>query len=97
MAKRPFIKLTDRQPPVSSDEKRFWLELYIPERVQGHGEWEKRSAVVMGLHLGGGQFRLQGDPNVTAERIGSWRRLAGITQPVTSAKPTFASYGIAGG
>ncbi len=72
MSKR-WNSLTDHAPPVSTETRRYWLELYIPSRAQGATEAERRKALATGLHLGAGKFRCVGDRNLMLERVSHWR------------------------
>ncbi len=84
MSARPWVKLQAKEPPISTAVRRYWLELWIPERIQGDDLEAKRKGLALGLYCGDGHFRLQGDPNQTIETISSWRPLAGSAAPVMS-------------
>ena len=82
MSDRPWHRPGIESPPVSTDGRRYWLELWIPERVQGETLEDKRAGFVLGVYLGDGNYRLQGERNITLEKIDRWRPLAGNAIPV---------------
>lgn len=77
-----WIKFEARKPPISTNDRRYWLELYIPERVEAHPSRPPERGYALGLYFGDDNFRLQGQKTFTTERIRAWRRLAGQTEPI---------------
>lgn len=88
MSGRPWHRVGLEAPPVSTEGRRYWLELWVPERVQGKSLEEKRKGLVLGVYLGDGNFRLQGERNFSLEMIERWRPLAGNATPVVPEKQT---------
>ncbi len=89
MSDRPWIKADRREPPVSTETSRLWLELYIPERVQASPINDQTRGFALGLYLGSGNFRLAGSATNTLEVVRSWRTLAGSSNPVSERLRTY--------
>lgn len=83
-AKRGWSDFLKREPPVSTPERRVWLEVFIPERTVLPGDRKVfERGIRMGVYLGSGSFRLAGDHCATLEKVTHWRFLAGNRMPMT--------------
>lgn len=83
-----FSKVSDHQPPISTDDARVWLHLYLPDRLKNG---LKTSAIRVGLYVGSGNFRMAGESTNTLERVGSWKYLTG--REVVVDRPRVIGYG----
>ncbi len=91
-----WVKADRREPPVSSDERRTWIHVYIPERVEAHPgaasmspDAKRAIGTAMATYLGNGNYRLAGQQTATTERVTAWRKI-GDGRPVSQELTTYA-------